>query len=183
MLEDQPAEVSSQNLAVARVPNRVTKGHILEQIEPIFRAKGNIRLATYFPSVNMRKTSEKGSVDSIACLAMFGALELQPEVHEVVDSMIERLRTLSRKSNDQFIAIDLRVDMLEKKGCHKSGSKSCYNAQEIAEFLMKIGFDKDTTIYLTQSRWDSRLDALKDVFPKTYTKVRVSSYCLLQLIC
>ncbi|XP_052181724.1 protein MANNAN SYNTHESIS-RELATED 1-like [Diospyros lotus] len=167
----QPAETSTRNLAVVRVPNRVTKDHIAEQIEPIFRTKGNnIRLATYFPSVNMKKTEEKSKSDSVACLAMFGTLELQPEVREVVDSIIERLRTLSRKSNGQFIAVDLRVEMLEKKGCQGSAVKSCYGPEEIALFLRKTGFDKETTIYLTQSRWDSSLDALKDFFPKTYTK-------------
>lgn len=168
--KEHSSGISEQNLAVVRVPNRVTEDHIAEQINPIFSTKGNIRLATYFPSVNMRKTEEKGSSDSVACLAMFGTLELQPEVREVVDSMIERLNTLSRKSNGQFLAVDLRVDMLEKKGCQRAGIKSCYSPEEIALFLRKIGYDKGTTVYLTQSRWDSSLDALKDFFPKTYTK-------------
>ncbi|XP_057472399.1 protein MANNAN SYNTHESIS-RELATED 1-like [Actinidia eriantha] len=169
----QPAEISARNLAVVRVPNRVTEKHIAENIEPIFSRKGNIRLATYFPSVNMKKTEQKSSMDSVACLAMFGTVELQPEVHEVVDSIIERLRTLSRKSDGRFVAVDLRVEMLEKKGCQESGAagaKSCYSPEEIVLFLRKIGFEKDTTVYLTQSRWDSSLDVLKDFFPKTYTK-------------
>ncbi|GFZ04387.1 O-fucosyltransferase family protein [Actinidia rufa] len=149
----QPAEVSAQNLAVARVPNRVAESHITEHIEPIFREKGNIRLATYFPSV-----------------------------HEVVSLIIERLRTLSRKSDGQFIAVDWRVEMLEKKGCRGSGAtgtKTCFSPEEIVLFLRKIGFGKDTTIYLTQSRWDSSLDALKDFFPRTYTKVTGFSISLL----
>ncbi|XAR74043.1 hypothetical protein NMG60_11008202 [Bertholletia excelsa] len=171
--KEQPAGISSRNLAVVRVPNRVTENHIAEHIEPIYSTKGNIRLATYFPSVNMKKGEQKTSTDSLACLAMFGTLELQPEVHEVVDSMIERLRTLSRKSDGRFIAVDLRIEMLENDGCQgsvSSGVKSCYSPEEIALFLRKIGFDKDTTLYLTQSRWDSSLDTLKDFFPKTYTK-------------
>lgn len=167
----QPDNISARNLEVLRVPNRVTEGHIAEQIEPIFRAKGNIRLATYFPSVNMKKTDN--DINSVACLAMFGTLELQPEVQEVVDSMVERLRTLSRKSDGQFIAVDLRADILEKKGCQGkdgTGSKRCYSPQEIAIFLRKVGFNKDTAIYLTQSRWDDSLNVLKELFPKTYTK-------------
>ncbi|KAK9022451.1 hypothetical protein V6N11_002713 [Hibiscus sabdariffa] len=139
--KELPNEISVRDLAAVKVPNRVTEDHIVESVEPIFRSKGNIRLATYFPTVNMRKTAQKSSVDSVACLGMFGTLELQAEVHEVVDSMMERLRTLSRKSDGQFIAVDLRV-----------------------------GFDTDTTIYLTQSRWDNSLSVLKDIFPKTYTK-------------
>ncbi|KAL0319525.1 UNVERIFIED_CONTAM: protein MANNAN SYNTHESIS-RELATED 2 [Sesamum angustifolium] len=123
---------------------------------------------------NMKKNKEKTSTDSIACLAMFGTLEPQTEVREVVDSMIDRLKTVSRKSNGQFVAVDLRIDILEKKGCHGnggSGSKSCYSPQDIALFLKKIGFEKDTTVYVTQTKWHSSLDALKDFFPKTYTKV------------
>nr|GMC77361.1 protein MANNAN SYNTHESIS-RELATED 2 isoform X1 [Ipomoea batatas] len=169
----EPTGLSSKNLAVVKVPNRVTEEHIAENIEPIFREKGNIRLATYFPSVNMKKSSERTSLDSVACMAMFGTLELQPEVHEVVDSMVERLRTLSRKSNGQFVAVDLRVDVLEKKNCQGNsspGSKNCYGPQDIALFLRKLGYSKDTTIYLTQGRWDARLDALKELFPKVYTK-------------
>ncbi|KAF2302927.1 hypothetical protein GH714_011129 [Hevea brasiliensis] len=173
VVKDLPDDISIRDFAVVKVPNRVTEDHIAELVEPIFRTKGNIRLATYFPSVNMRKTTQKSNTDSIACLAMYGTSELNSEVNEAVDSMIERLRTLSRKSDGRFIAVDLRVAILEKKSCHGSGAggvKTCYDAKEIALFLRKIGFDKDTTIYLTQSRWDDSLHVLKDIFPKTYTK-------------
>ncbi|KAL0341762.1 UNVERIFIED_CONTAM: protein MANNAN SYNTHESIS-RELATED 1 [Sesamum calycinum] len=173
VVRSPPTEISARNLAVVKVPNRVTEGYIAENIETVFRTKGNIRLVTYFPSVNMKKNKEKTSTDSIACLAMFGTLEPQTEVREVVDSMIDRLKTVSRKSNGQFVAVDLRIDILEKKGCHGnggSGSKSCYSPQDIALFLKKIGFEKDTTVYVTQTKWHSSLDALKDFFPKTYTK-------------
>ncbi|XP_057457457.1 protein MANNAN SYNTHESIS-RELATED 1-like isoform X2 [Lotus japonicus] len=173
VVKDLPGHRSTQNIAAVKVPNRVTEDYIAKHVEPIYRTKGSIRLATFFPSINMRKAGKKGDTDSVACLAMFESLELQPEMHEVVDSMVERLRTLSRNSNGQFIAVDLRVEMLDKKGCQGSDNdaeKSCYNAQDIAVFLRKIGFEKDTTVYVTESRWDSSLDALKDLFPKTYTK-------------
>ncbi|XP_040951752.1 protein MANNAN SYNTHESIS-RELATED 2 isoform X3 [Gossypium hirsutum] len=176
VVKQLPNEISIRDLAAVKVPNRVTEDHIVENVQPIFKSKGNIRLATYFPTVNMRKTTQKSSVDSVSCLGMFGTLELQPEVSEVVDSMIEQLRTLSRKSDGLFIAVDLRVDVLENKNCHGSGTnvaKSCYNAQEIALFLRKVGFDTDTTIYLTQSKWDNSLSVLKDIFPKTYTKENI----------
>ncbi|EYU21223.1 hypothetical protein ABFS83_09G126300 [Erythranthe nasuta] len=166
-------KISAKNLAVVKIPNRVTEEYIAENIETVFRTKGNIRLVTYFPSVNMKKNKERTKTDSTACLAMFGTLEPQSEVREVVDSMIDRLRTVSKKSNGQFVAVDLRVDILEKKSCLKisgSGSKSCYSPQEVAIFLKKIGFGKDTTVYVTQTKWHSSLDALKDFFPRTYTK-------------
>ncbi|CAL1373982.1 unnamed protein product [Linum trigynum] len=165
-----PVSVSLRDFEVIRVPNRVTEEYIAEKIEPVFRRKGNIRVASYFPTLNMRKTAQKSGSDSLACLAMFDTLELKPEVNEVVEDMVTRLKTLSRHSDGRFIAVDLRVDMLEKKGCHASATKSCYNAHEIALFLRKVGFGSDTVIYLTQSRWDESLDVLKDIFPKTYTK-------------
>ncbi|CAN1298618.1 Protein MANNAN SYNTHESIS-RELATED 2 [Linum perenne] len=178
VVRELPDSVSIQDFEVVRVPNRVTEEHIAENVEPVFRKSGNIRVATYFPSVNMRKTMQKSGSDSLTCLAMFDTLDLQPDVNEVVDDMVEKLKTLSHKSSGRFVAVDLRVDMLDKKGCHdgaSSAAKTCYNAHEIALFLRKIGFGKDTVIYLTQSRWDDSLEVLKDIFPKTYTKV---SHCL-----
>ncbi|KAI3861028.1 hypothetical protein MKW92_023288 [Papaver armeniacum] len=130
----------------------------VENIKPLFKAKGNIRLATYFPSVNMKKKKEK-------------ILELQPEVREVVDSMVDKLRTLSRKSDGQFIAVDLRMEILEKTNCQGlSGEKSCFYPQDIGSFLRNVGFNTDTTIYVTQRKWHKSLDALKEIFPRTYTK-------------
>lgn len=173
VVKQPTSKITAKNLAVVKVPNRVNEDHIAAHIEPVFRQKGNIRLVTHFPSVNMKKAKKESDLDSLACMAMFGTLELQPEIRGVVDSMVERLRTLSRKSEGRFVAVDLRVDVLEKKGCQEdggSGPRSCYDAREIAVFLKKVGYSKDTTIYLTQSRWDSSLDALKEFFPRTYTK-------------
>ena len=99
--------------------------------------------------------------------------------------MVECLRTLSQKPDCQFIAVDLRVDVLEKKGCHENGDtgrKTCYSAQEHAKFLKKTKFERDTPVYLTKSRWQSSLDALKDLFPKTYTKVKDLFFFLFNLL-
>ena len=181
VVKQLPEEVSLRDMAIIKVPTRVTEDYIKENIDPIFKSKGNIRVATYFPSVNLRKSSQDGETDPVACLAMFGSLELQPELNAVVESMVERLRTHSRKLGDRFIAVDLRIDLLEKKHCHSTGvveSKTCYNAQEIALFLRKLGFAGDTTIYLTQPRWDSSLNILKDIFPKTFTKVCIDQNIL-----
>lgn len=173
VVKDLPSHISTHKIAAVKVPNRVTEDYIAKHVEPIYRSKGSVRLATYFPSINMRKAGKKSDADSVACLAMYGSLELQQETHDLVNSMVERLKTLSRKSDGQFVAVDLRVEMLDKKGCQGSDGdkeKSCFNPQEVAVFLRKIGFDRDTTIYVTQSRWDESLDSLKDLFPKTYTK-------------
>ncbi|XP_071716782.1 protein MANNAN SYNTHESIS-RELATED 1-like [Rutidosis leptorrhynchoides] len=169
VVKSQPSELSSKNLAVLRIPNRVTEDYIVENIVPVFKSKGNVRLATYFPSVNMKKgKGENDEKVTVGCLAMFGTVVLQPEIREVVDSMVDRLKTLSQKSDGQFVTVDLRLDMLNHKGCQ--GSKKCYGPQEVALFLKKIGFNKNSAVYLTQSRWGSSLDTIKDLFPKTYTK-------------
>ncbi|VVB00545.1 unnamed protein product [Arabis nemorensis] len=171
-----PSHVSLRDIAIVKVPSRVAEDYIKEHIDPIFKSKGNIRVTTYFPSVNLRKTSQGGETDPVSCLAMFGSLELQPGVNELVESMIQRLKAHSKKSGGRFVAIDLRVEILEKKNCHETGvvgSKTCYNAQEIALFLRKLGFGSDTTIYLTQPRWESSLNILKDIFPKTFTKEEI----------
>ncbi|KAJ0242221.1 Protein MANNAN SYNTHESIS-RELATED 1 [Hirschfeldia incana] len=168
-----PSHVSLRDIAIVKVPTRVAEDYIKEHIDPIFKSKGNIRVTTYFPSVNLRKSSLDAETDPVSCLAMFGSLELQPGVNDLVESMVQRLKTHSKNSGGRFIAIDLRVEILEKKNCRETGaagSKTCYNAQEIALFLRKLGFGSDTTIYLTQPRWESSLNILKDIFPKTFTK-------------
>ncbi|CAN1298609.1 Protein MANNAN SYNTHESIS-RELATED 2, partial [Linum perenne] len=68
VVRELPDSVSIQDFEVVRVPNRVTEEHIAENVEPVFRKSGNIRVATYFPSVNMRKTMQKSGSDSLTCL-------------------------------------------------------------------------------------------------------------------
>ena len=174
MAKNHPAKVSSGNLTIVRVPHGVSESYVASNIEPLFRKRRNLRLETYFPTLTMTKVEKTGYLDSYSCLAMFETLQLKSGIQEMVDLMVERLRTLSWTSNGRFIAVDFHVEMLERKDCRENegtGIKRCYNAQEIGEFLKKIGFSSDTTIYLSQSRWHSSLDALRDIYPKTYTKV------------
>lgn len=169
----QPPEVSSEKLTLARVPYGVSEDYVTAKVEPLFKRKGNLKLVTYFPTSTMTKIEGLKYMNSISCLAVFEALRLQAGLQEVVDSMLESLRTLSRKSDGQFIAVDLRVEMLGTKGCQETGAngrKSCFSALEIGQFLKKIGFQRDTTIYLTQNGWHNSLDALTDIYPNTYTK-------------
>ncbi|XP_057499552.1 protein MANNAN SYNTHESIS-RELATED 1-like [Actinidia eriantha] len=171
--KDLPHELSVEKMIVVRVPNRVSEAYIATNIEPLFKTKGNLSLETHFPSSTMMNAKEFEYFDSLSCLAMFGTLELQSELKELIGLMAERLRELSQKSNGQFVAVDLRVEMLENKECQESGGfgkKWCYNAHEVGEFLKGIGFHRSTTIYLTQSGWHSMLDPLRQFYPKTYTK-------------
>nr|ACU20281.1 unknown [Glycine max] len=59
VLKDLPSHVSTHKIAAVKVPNRVTEDYIAQHVEPIYRSKGSVRLATYFPSINMRKAGEK----------------------------------------------------------------------------------------------------------------------------
>ncbi|KHN35827.1 DUF246 domain-containing protein [Glycine soja] len=168
--------VTNGNPPIVKVPNRVSQDYIVRIVKPIYKAKGIVKIESYFSSVNPTIAGNKKNLDSFACQAMFGILQLQAEMLEVVDSMIQKLQSWSQNSNGKFIAVDLRTEMVGRE-CHKkdvSGRKLCYQPHEIGEFLKKIGFSPETTVvYVTQTKWNSDLDALKDIFPKTYTKETV----------
>ncbi|KAK3023927.1 hypothetical protein RJ639_043597 [Escallonia herrerae] len=164
----QPAEVRSRKLLAVRVPNMVSKDYVAANLESLFRRKGKLRVTSYFPSLNRTKAESTEHMNPYSCLAIFDTLHLQSRLQEVVDSAIEKLQVSSRKSNGQFIAVDLSAEKCLESGA--TGRKSCYNALEIGQFLMKIGFHRDVTIYVTQSGWNRSLDPLRDIFPNTYTK-------------
>ncbi|KAF7059623.1 hypothetical protein CFC21_066502 [Triticum aestivum] len=91
----------------------------------------------------------------------------------IFSSMLGRLKELSKKSDGRVLAVDMRTDLLEKKTCKTSAGarrKGCYNPQEVLNFLKKVGFSANTTIYLTETWWHKGLNNLKRAFPHTYTK-------------
>lgn len=174
IVKELPAEIAAGKPAVVKVPTRVSEDFIMKNIEPIFRTNNYLRLAIFFPSINLKlRENQSNELGSTLCLAMFGSLELKQEIQVVADTMVQRLRTLSRNADGKFLAVDLRVDVLEKKNCKETGSngrKSCYTAQELSDFLKEIGFDGETTVYLTQTWWHDSLNVLKVNFPRIYTK-------------
>ncbi|CBI17884.3 unnamed protein product, partial [Vitis vinifera] len=94
--KDLPAEVSTGELKAVWVLNRASEDYMAAKIEPVFRTKRKLRLATYLPSITMRRAED-------------------------------------------------------------SRGNWCVS-------------NVDTTIYLTQFQWHLSLDALRKIFPKTYTK-------------
>ncbi|KAL0426647.1 UNVERIFIED_CONTAM: protein MANNAN SYNTHESIS-RELATED 1 [Sesamum latifolium] len=173
--KNPPAELSNGRLPIVRVPNRVSEDFIASKVEPVFKSKRNLKIVTYFnPSAVSKGKADKSS-NAYQCLAMFESLKLQTDLQELADAMVGTLRSMSQSSRGRFIAVDLRVEMLGKKSCRETDetSKQCQNAEEIGVFLKKIGFHTDTTIYLTQTGWHSSLNALRDVFPNTFTKEAV----------
>lgn len=169
-----PDEWTAKKPAVIRVPNRVTEEFILETIQPIFQTNSYLRLAIIFSSVSLKpKGTNNKDLDSTACHAMFSGLKLKPEYSEVSKQMLDRLKELSKKSDGKVLAVDMRTDLLGKKICKTSGGarrKGCYNPQEVLNFLKKVGFAANTTIYLTETWWHKGLNNLKKAFPNTYTK-------------
>ncbi|TMW93568.1 hypothetical protein EJD97_011484 [Solanum chilense] len=176
VVKDPPMEASKVNITNIKVPFIVTKDFIESKIKPLFKAKGNLMLTTNLSPSTMSKAKEIIKKDNIkmdpnACLAIFGSLELQQELNQLVSSMIGTLRSLSYKTNGQFVAMDLKVESLGNlcKG-NVIKTKGCFEAKDIGEFLKKIGYQRHTTIYLTQSGWHSSLDDFRKIFPNTFTK-------------
>ncbi|KAJ1439836.1 GDP-fucose protein O-fucosyltransferase [Sesbania bispinosa] len=165
-----PAQFSNGSPPIVRVPNRVSEDYILKKVKPIYKAKGIVQIESYFPSVNATMAGKNESMESVACQAMFGTLQFQSEIQEVAESVVQQLKAWSQ--DGQFIAVDLRAEVLGNE-CHtknETGRKLCHQPKEIGEFLNKIGFTQDTVIYVTQNKSSPDLDALRDIFPKTYTK-------------
>ncbi|XP_071685922.1 protein MANNAN SYNTHESIS-RELATED 1-like [Rutidosis leptorrhynchoides] len=164
-------ETFAQKLASVKVPYNANRNYIMTNIEPLFQTTRNIRVITYFPSVSMKQGKVEKDMNPHSCWAVFEALRLKPELQEVVDSVVGRLR--SREPNGQFVAIDYKSEMLGTSTCRSNankGMKNCYNPVEIAQFLQRIGYPRDTLIYVTQSKMDRSLRSFKDLYGNTFTK-------------
>ncbi|KAJ3679468.1 hypothetical protein LUZ60_017479 [Juncus effusus] len=173
VVNELPAEFASKRPTIIRVPNRVSQQFIENNIKPIFQTSNYVHLSIVFPSISLKKRENQNTdMDLVACQAMFHSLELKSDLMDVVNRMLERLKALSMKNEGQFVAVDLRGDMLGKRSCkvNRGGRKSCYDASEITGFLKKLGFGEDSVIYLTETWWHDGLNPLKEAFPKTYTK-------------
>lgn len=170
--KNPPAQLSNGKLPIVRAPDRVSNDFIASKIHPIFRSRRNLKIITYF---NSSRGKEDQSSTAYQCIAMFESLKLQPEMQQLVDSMVGTLRSMSQRTRGRFVAVDLRVDMLKKRIC-QSMNKRCYNAQEMENFLRNIGVESETSIYLTQAGWSNSLNGLREVFPNTFTKVTYLSF-------
>ncbi|GAU40188.1 hypothetical protein TSUD_374960 [Trifolium subterraneum] len=166
-----PPQMSTRNTPIVRVPNKVSQDYIIKKIKPIYKAKGIIKIESYFSS------SINNNLDSLACQAMFGTLQLKSEIQEVAESIVQNLQTWSQESNGQFVAVDLRTEVLKNEcnGKDEKGRKQCYQGNEIGEFLKKLGFGQETVVYVTQTKWSPNLNSLRYMFPKTYTKENIMS--------
>ncbi|KAF5776600.1 putative GDP-fucose protein O-fucosyltransferase [Helianthus annuus] len=164
-------EASTKKSIDVKVPYNANRNYIMNNVGPIFQTTQNVRVISYFPSSTTKLAEVDKDTNPYSCWAMFEALRLKPELQKVVDSIVGSLR--SRDPSGQFVAIDYKTGMLGTSTCQSNaneGMKNCYNPVEIAQFLQRIGYPRDSTIYVTQSKADRSLSLLKDLYPKTFTK-------------
>ncbi|KAI3524181.1 hypothetical protein L1887_02833 [Cichorium endivia] len=161
-------ESPTQKSVTVKVPYNANRNYIATNIEPLFQTTRNLRVMTYFPSLTKREGKVDKDMNPYSCWAMFEALQLKPELQQVVDSVVGRLRR-----RGQFVAIDYKSEMMGTHVCQSEGNKetkNCYNVAEIARFLQKIRCPKETTMYVTQPIMDRDINALKDIYPNIVTK-------------
>ncbi|KAK1414075.1 hypothetical protein QVD17_29814 [Tagetes erecta] len=164
-------ETSTQKFIDVKVPYNADQNYIMNNIKPVFQTARNVRVISYLPSSNMRQGDVDKSMNQYSCWAAFEALRLKPELQEAVDSVVTKLR--SHDKNGQFVAIDYKSEMMRSSICQSmayKGIKTCYNPIEIARFFQRIGYPRDSILYVTQSKADHSLRALKDLYPNTLTK-------------
>ncbi|KAG9141380.1 hypothetical protein Leryth_001835 [Lithospermum erythrorhizon] len=125
---------------IVKVPSQVTEDYLAENVGPVFRSK-------------------------VACLAMFGSLELNSSSMQRSTPTAEP-KTLSRKTNGQFISVDLRVDMLDKKGCQGNGAISGLFYANVAGKRIASG---KTQILVPANAQDSSADFLSHYVTKKET--------------
>lgn len=169
----QPAELSAEKLPIVRVPNIVSEDYITSKLEPLFKRKRNLKLGTYFHNLNISTIEGMKYKNSISCMVVFEALQLQAGLQELIDLVLETLKAFSQASHGRFITVDLKSEMLGSKICQVSKSdekKNCFSVIEVGEILKKIGFERNTTIYLTEDGWPKSLRELTTIFPSTFTK-------------
>ncbi|XP_076914400.1 protein MANNAN SYNTHESIS-RELATED 1-like [Bidens hawaiensis] len=169
----KPNDTSSQAPVDVKVPYHANHNYIMNNVVPIFQNTQNVRVISYLPS-------SAGEVDNHmnphSCWAVFEALSLKPELQKKVDTVVRNLR--SREPNGQFIAIDYKTDELGASICGSSANeemKNCYTTMELSSFFQRIGFLQDSTYYITHPTPDDSLRPLKDLYPKTLTKVKTDS--------
>ncbi|KAL8189500.1 hypothetical protein R6Q57_029066 [Mikania cordata] len=164
-------DMSTHKLISVKVPYNANRDYIMTNVEPLFQATRNVRVVTYFPSLTTGKGKVNKVMNPYSCWGAFEALHLKPQLQEVVNSIVRRLR--SQEPDGQFIAIDYKGEMLGTRSCESNankGMKNCYNPVEIAQFLQRIGYPQYSTIYVTQTKADRSLRLFKDLYPKTFTK-------------
>ncbi|KAL4203031.1 hypothetical protein AMTRI_Chr02g224180 [Amborella trichopoda] len=170
-----PEDMSSVTPTVINVPYGATPKYIEENIRPIFRQKALVIIDNFFYSNKLEEAQPE--LEALKCLVMYKALKFHPNLIRLGNHIIDRMREAGEVADGRFICLDLRVEYLLRNGCNFSmnegdilDNKKCVNVSYIGGFLERIGFPEDTAIYLTQSRWDMRLNPLGNTFLNIHTK-------------
>lgn len=167
-----PEVLGSVYPANVKVPYKVRPEYIHDTVQPVFNKKRLIQITSIFSAADpMLKDDSTEEMQAIRCLVTYSALQFHRRVTELGEQVVSSMREAS--DNNRFIAIDLRVNLLNQTGCRQpeySDSKKCFDASDVGNFLKSLGFSSSVPIYLTQPRWHHSLDSLKDLYPKVSTK-------------
>jgi hypothetical protein len=172
-----PDELKDINKTVVQVPYRVTQAYIQDKIRPVFEKNTIISLESFSPATpSGAKEEAVAEIEATRCLVTHRSLLFVQPIQRIGDRLLSRMREAAQSHNGHFIAVDLRFDMLQQKLCNISidgvhHKKQCLSPLELGLVLRSYGFLSDAAIYLTQSRLDKTLDALRIMYPNIFTKV------------
>lgn len=158
-----------------KIPYNANQEYIITNVRHLFKVAHTVRVITDFPPLAMREGKVDKNMNPSSCWAVFKALRLKPELQEVMNSIVKRLK--SHGQDHTLTAIDYKGEMMGTGICGTDavkGMKHCYNPVEIAQFLRRVGYPQDSPIYVTQSKPGYSLRSLKELYPNLHTKVRVN---------
>jgi hypothetical protein len=171
-----PDELKDINKTVVQVPYRVTQAYIQDKIRPVFEKNTIISIESFSPATPSGEKKEAvAEIEATRCLVTHRSLLFVQPIQRIGDRLLSRMREAAQSRNGHFIAVDLRFDMLQQNLCNISingvqHKKRCLSPLELGLVLRSYGFLSDAAIYLTQSRLDKTLDALRSMFPNIFTK-------------
>ncbi|KAL3696534.1 hypothetical protein R1sor_010610 [Riccia sorocarpa] len=166
-----PKDFAKGNKSITSIPLKVTREYIEEKLRPVFRKDRVLYLGNFLPA--LKKQKDDPELTALRCLVMFKALRFVIAIQKLGNRIVNRLREAAPQSApNRFVSIDLQVDALRQKTCNATIAKKkrCLEPSEVGLFLRKLGYPSDTAIYLTQSRWESVLDPLQNMYQNVHTK-------------
>ncbi|XP_076908871.1 protein MANNAN SYNTHESIS-RELATED 1-like [Bidens hawaiensis] len=154
-----------------KIPYNANQEYIITNVKHLFKVALTVRVITDFPPLAMREGKVDKNMNPSSCWAIFKALRLKPELQDLMNSIVKRLK--NHGQDHTLTAIDYKGEMMGTGICGTNavkGMKHCYNPVDIAQFLQRVGYPRDSPIYVTQSKPGYSLRSLKDLYPNLLTK-------------
>lgn len=163
-----------------KIPVRVSPEYVNQVLRPKLEER-RVIVINSFSSASEGMQNEDRTMQAVRCLASYHALQFSYPVQKLGERMVNRMKEAGLGFGGHFVAVDLRLDRLQERECNSSVAylsgkspllkKKCLWPSEVGLLLQNLGFDPNTAVYVTQSRWDKLLDPLSDLFPNLHTKV------------